>query len=116
MRTRILVVSFLLFGLSEGHALSQATQNEQDLSPAPSHFVVVPLSSTRSDAVPSALTPEQVTTLIFPRENEVQAEILRSKPVVETYIQRTKKDETLGLATTHDFYFLGQADFSKRIR
>jgi hypothetical protein len=116
MRMRILVVSLLLLGSTQQHAFSQATQSEQNETSTPPHFVVVPLSSANADAVPAALTPEQLTKLIFPREKEVQAEILRSKPIVETYIQRTKKDESLGLATTHDFYFLGQADFSKHIR
>jgi hypothetical protein len=114
MRPRILAIYLLLFGSTQQPVFSQSTQNQQ--TPAPSYFVVIPLSSARSDAIPAALTPEQLTKLIFPREKEIQAEILRSKPIVETYIQRTKKDETLGLATTHDFYFLGQADFTKRIR
>jgi hypothetical protein len=119
MRTRILVVIILLFGASHQRALSHTAQGGEAAAPvssAPTRFVVVPVSSPRSDAIPSALTADQLGKLLFPREKEVQSEIVRRKPIVETYIQRTKKDETLGLATTHDFYFLGQADFTNHVR
>jgi hypothetical protein len=116
MERRILFVMIMLLGATHQGAFAQAPQGGEVASPANTRFVVVPLSPLESGAAASAITSDQLGKLLFPREKEMQSEIVRRKPIVETYIQRNRKEETLGLATTHDFYFLGQADFSKHVR
>jgi hypothetical protein len=64
----------------------------------------------------ATLNPEELIDRIFAREQYINAATLSYTPLVETYIQQTRKDLTLGLVPVMDRYFLGQADFARRIR
>src|SRR5690348_4444545 len=80
-------------------------------------------SQTANPAAPdqAAVTTGQPTTLdqavdmIIQREHQEVATIRHFSPVIETYIQDMRFDQTLGVVPEKDHYFLGQADLAKGI-
>ncbi len=61
------------------------------------------------------LNRDELINRIFAREQDENAVMLSYTPLIETYIQQTKKDPILGVVPVIDRYFLGQADFSRGI-
>ena len=62
-----------------------------------------------------ARTMEEVIDRVTARENELNKEIQKYSPLVETYIQNLKPDKDLGYTPAGDKYFLGKADFAKGV-
>src|SRR5438874_562309 len=60
-------------------------------------------------------TMEEVLDRIVKNENQLNEDIRKYSPLVETYIQNLKPDATLGYTHAGDKYFLGRADFSKGV-
>src|ERR1700675_3286505 len=77
------------------------------------------LGAKAAAAVPTppdqARTMEEVIDRVTARENELNQEIRKYSPLVETYIQNLKPDKDLGSAPAGDKYFLGKADFAKGV-
>ena len=77
------------------------------------------LGAKAAAAVPTppdqAHTMEEVIDRVTARENELNQEIRKYSPLVETYIQNLKPDKDLGSAPAGDKYFLGKADFAKGV-
>jgi len=77
------------------------------------------LGTTAAAAVPTppdqAHTMEEVIDRVTARENELNQDIRKYSPLVETYIQNLKPDKDLGFAPAGDKYFLGKADFAKGV-
>ncbi len=75
-----------------------------------------------SKPIPSALFPQSTLTLdeiierTIAREKEELEAISHYSPIVETYIQEVRPDKQLGIVPKSDYYFLGQADFGKRLK
>jgi hypothetical protein len=53
---------------------------------------------------------------VIAREHEQIKTLDHHTPIIETYIQEVKPDAQLGIVPKTDYYFLGQADFSGRLR
>lgn len=60
-------------------------------------------------------TVDQAVDLILAREHQQVATLRHFSPVIETYIQEMRFDQTLGTVPEKDHYFLGQADLTKGI-
>ena len=84
-------------------------------------FVVVStgLGTMAAAAAPKpadqARTMEEVIDRVTTRENEMNQNIRKYSPLVETYIQNLKPDKDLGYTPAGDKYFLGKADFGKGV-
>ena len=77
------------------------------------------LGSMAARAVPKpvdqARTMEQVLDRVIANENQLNQDIRKYAPLVETYIQNLKPDKDLGFVPAGDKYFLGKADFAKGV-
>src|SRR5215470_16849104 len=58
---------------------------------------------------------EEVLDRIVKNENQLNDDIRKYSPLVETYIQNLKPDAALGYVPAGDKYFLGKADFAKGV-
>ena len=54
---------------------------------------------------------EEVTDRVMKNENQMNNDIRKYSPLVETYIQNLKPDTDLGFVPAGDKYFLGQGGF-----
>ncbi len=63
-----------------------------------------------------ALTLDQFIDRTIAREKEELEAISHYSPIVETYIQEVRTDKQLGIVPKSDYFFLGQAEFGKRLR
>lgn len=102
------VIGSLLFGSSfvSGLFAAQISSNAREASRSIGE--VAPQES----APPSEATIDR----IFAREKEEINAIRQYSPIIETYIQQVRHDTALGMVPKSDFYFLGQADFSSRLK
>jgi hypothetical protein len=77
------------------------------------------LGSMSARAVPKptdqARTMEQVLDRVIANENQLNQDIRKYSPLVETYIQNLKPDKDLGFVPAGDKYFLGKAAFAKGV-
>jgi hypothetical protein len=77
------------------------------------------LGSMTAAAVPTPAdqpkTMDEVVDRITTNENELNKDIRKYSPLVETYIQNLRPDKDLGFVPAGDKYFLGKADFSKGV-
>src|SRR5882724_5403522 len=62
-----------------------------------------------------AKTMEEVTDRVVKNEIQMNQDIRKYSPLVETYIQNLKPDTELGFVPAGDKYFLGKADFAKGV-
>ena len=62
-----------------------------------------------------ARTMEEVTDRVIKAENQMNNDIRKYSPLVETYIQNLRPDTELGYVPAGDKYFLGKADFGKGV-
>ena len=60
-------------------------------------------------------TVDQAVDLILAREHQEVATVRHYSPIIETYIQDMRFDQTLGVVPEKDHYFLGQADLAKGV-
>jgi hypothetical protein len=69
------------------------------------------------EALPAgqAKTMEEVTDRVVKNEIQMNQDIRKYSPLVETYIQNLKPDTELGFVPAGDKYFLGKADFGKGV-
>src|SRR6476660_1716464 len=58
---------------------------------------------------------EEVLDRIVKNENQLNEDIRKYSPLVETYIQNLKPDAAMGFVPAGDKYFLGKADFAKGV-
>ena len=69
----------------------------------------------------AAMAPSQPTTVdqvvdhVLEREHQEVATLRHFSPIIETYIQDMRFDQTLGVVPEKDHYFLGQADLAKGV-
>ena len=93
-----------------------AVQGQQSVPPSPQ----VPANSKKSDAdtaLPQANHAlDEIIDRMIAREHEEIAALDQYSPIIETYLQEVKPDKELGMVPKTDFYFLGQADFRKRLK
>src|SRR5580700_2509440 len=62
-----------------------------------------------------ARTMEEVTDRVIKNENQMNQDVRKYSPLVETYIQNLRPDTELGYVPAGDKYFLGKADFGKGV-
>ena len=62
-----------------------------------------------------ARTMEQVTDRVVKAEQQMNSDVRKYSPLVETYIQNLRPDTELGFVPAGDKYFLGKADFGKGV-
>ena len=60
-------------------------------------------------------TMQEVIDRVTANENQLNQDIRKYSPLVETYIQNLKPDKDLGFVPAGDKYFLGKADFAKGV-
>jgi hypothetical protein len=60
-------------------------------------------------------TMDEVISRVTANENQLNQDIRKYAPLVETYIQNLKPDANLGFVPAGDKYFLGKADFGKGV-
>jgi len=60
-------------------------------------------------------TMEEVLDRVITNENQLNQDIRKYSPLVETYIQNLKPDKDLGFVPGGDKYFLGKADLAKGV-
>jgi len=84
----------------------QASSQTPNQTPATDQAAVTPSQPT---------TVDQAVDLILARERQEVATLRHFSPVIETYIQDMRFDQTLGVVPEKDHYFLGQADLAKGI-
>jgi hypothetical protein len=84
--------------------------------------LILALSGLGAIAASPAATPvdqpqtmDAVLDRVISRENEMNQEIRKYSPLVETYIQNLRPDKSLGFTPAGDRYFLGRAEFSKGV-
>jgi Peptidase family M48 len=58
---------------------------------------------------------DEVIDRVTATENQLNQDIRKYSPLVETYIQNLKPDKDLGFVPAGDKYFLGKADFAKGV-
>jgi hypothetical protein len=77
------------------------------------------LGTTAAAAVPTPpdqpRTMEQVIERVTTVENQLNQDMRKYSPLVETYIQNLKPDKDLGFVPGGDRYFLGKADLTKGV-
>lgn len=121
MRTRLLVRMILLAAFVGGLSLEL-----EKLSAAQVHTKVAFDLTTTGDEKSAdgneqaPLTPSKLHEIIdrvIKRENhdEIPAFDMYS-PIIETYIQEVRFEQTAGTVPKSDYYFLGQADFRGRLK
>jgi len=59
---------------------------------------------------------EEIIDRIIKRENEQMAAFEDYHPLIESYIQQTKPDQSFGTVPKSDYYFLGQANFRGHLK
>jgi len=71
-----------------------------------------------ADTQPGPTGPklEEIIDRIIKRENEQMAAFEDYNPLIETYIQQTKPDQSFGTVPKSDYYFLGQANFRGHLK
>jgi hypothetical protein len=72
----------------------------------------VPAAAAAAD---QARSMDEVTDRVIKTENQMNSDIRKYSPLVETYIQNLKPDTELGFVPAGDKYFLGKADFAKGV-
>ncbi|MGC1902367.1 MAG: M48 family metalloprotease [Candidatus Acidiferrum sp.] len=79
---------------------------------APPEATPVPAAAAAAD---QARSMDEVTDRVVKTENQMNSDIRKYSPLVETYIQNLKPDTELGFVPAGDKYFLGKADFAKGV-
>ena len=96
------------FGISAQDPPSSSTPSTPPLATTPS---VAPAQSVES-MPPAAVTLNDVLDRVVQREHLFVAQMRHMHPLVETYLQDLKNDQTGNPHPVHDRYFLGRLDLS----
>jgi hypothetical protein len=120
MRTRRLV-RMIVFGELAACLLLpvrslRAAQGQESAAPKPSGPADEKKDGGAAQLSQAAPKLEEIVERMIKREHEVTAAFDLYSPIIETYIQDVKPDKLTGTAPKSDFYFLGQADFRKRLK
>ena len=100
---------------SQSQSQTQTEAGGQATNPA-SGQAANPATTDQAAATPGLpATVDQAVDLILAREHQEVATIRHFSPIIETYIQDMRFDQTLGTVPDKDHYFLGQADLAKGI-
>ena len=104
---------------SSAAALDSASPIAQ-ASPAPATQPTVNQqpAAAPSGAMPAAAPPatmDQVIDRVILREHALMEMLKTRTPLVETYLQNLKLDQTVGPAPVQDHYFLGRMDLSESV-
>ncbi|HKW89222.1 MAG TPA: hypothetical protein VJN21_10755 [Candidatus Acidoferrales bacterium] len=108
---------------TQSQSQQQATQAQpltagQAANPAQSQTASPATNPATPDQAAQAGPPttvDQAVDLIIEREHQEVATVRHFSPVIETYIQDMRFDQTLGVVPEKDHYFLGQADLARGI-
>jgi len=107
VRARALAVWMLSgFFLTGARLAAQAPPNPSETKAPPA----------AAQVAPPALTRDQIIDRAIARERDEIDTIVQYSPIIETYVQEVRPDKELGIVPKSDYYFLGQADFRKRIK
>ncbi len=120
MRQRLLVRMILLgaFGVALcTHWQDSAAAQGQVNAISPS-LATGEAKNNTVDTQPGPTGPklEEIIDRIIKRENEQMAAFEDYHPLIETYIQQTKPDQSFGTVPKSDYYFLGQANFRGHLK
>lgn len=69
-----------------------------------------------AQAAPPASKLDEIVDRVVRREHDEISAFDDYSPVIETYIQELNFHQTLGTIPKRDYYFLGQADFRRRLK
>jgi len=72
--------------------------------------------ATGEQTPPSTTKLDEIIDRIIKREHEEIAAFDDYSPILETYIQEVNSHPTLGTVPKKDYYFIGQADFRRRLK
>ena len=120
MRMKLLV-RMILLGIFAGGVYSQT----QNLAAARGQTGGTPDASGPADtknkgalAQVSQTAPklDEIIDRMIKREHDAIAAFDLYRPIVETYIQVVRPDKLMGIVPQSDFYFLGHADFRRRLK
>ncbi len=120
MRQRLLVRMILLgaFGVALcTHWQDSAAAQGQVNAISPS-LATGEAKNNTVDTQPGPTGPklEEIIDRIIKRENEQMAAFEDYHPLIESYIQQTKPDQSFGTVPKSDYYFLGQANFRGHLK
>jgi hypothetical protein len=116
-----LLVRMILLGTFAGGVCSQT----QNLAAAQGQTAGTPDSSGPADTKgkgavaqvsQTASKLDEIVDRMIKREHDAIAAFDLYRPIVETYIQIVRPDKLMGTVPKSDFYFLGQADFRRRLK
>ena len=113
---------FLVFTLLAAWALSSLAQDGSPDHPSSSEVAKPQKVEPRDLDVepPPAPLPaasfDAVVDRVIEREHFFLTQVRKQHPLIETYIQNTRKDEELGEVPSSDRYFLGRLDLSNGTR
>ena len=93
-----------------------AAQGKPNVAPDLFGFANSTASVAVAEASPTAGKLEEIVERVIAREHENVKTIEGYAPIIETYIQEVKLDKHLGIVPKTDLYFLGQADFTGRLK
>jgi hypothetical protein len=94
----------------------RAAQVQESTVPKPSGPADEKKAGEAAQLPQSAPKLEEIVERMIKREHEEMAAFDLYNPIVETYIQVVKPDKLMGSVPKSDFYFLGQADFRRRLK
>src|SRR5579864_5628222 len=97
-----------VFGVNAQVLPAPAAQSAMSATVAPSD---APAQS--SDLPPAAVTLNDVLDHVVQREHFFMAQMRHLHPLVETYLQDLKNDQSGNTSPIHDRYFLGRLDLSE---
>ena len=120
MRMKLLV-RMILLGTFAGGVYSQtqnlaAAQGQTGGTPDASGPADTKGKSAVAQVSETAPKLEEIVERIIKQEHVAIAAFDLYRPIVETYIQVVRPDKLMGTVPKSDFYFLGQADFRKRLK
>jgi hypothetical protein len=120
MRKRLLV-RMMVFGEITACLLLpvgslRAVQGQESAAPKPSCPADEKKVGAAAQFPQVAPKLEEIVERMIKREHEEMAAFDLYSPIIETYIQVVKPDKLMGLVPKSDFYFLGQADFRRRLK
>jgi len=91
---------------------SQPTANSDTAPPAATNTPTAPAQSAAAPQPPGGTTLNEVLDHVVQREHLFMAQMRHMHPMVETYLQNLKNDDTGNVIPVKDQYYLGRLDMS----
>lgn len=113
---RVILLGVLAEGLWSPLQCLAAASGQSNAAPYSSGFANTKTTDDDEQAPPTAGKLAEIIDRVIAREHEQIKTFDRYTPIIETYLQEAKPDAQLGIVPKTDYYFLGQADFSGRLR